>query len=109
MKNIAQKTIDITDYETRSSMKEMSSEELRAINKFVVGILKDRKRSTISEVKSSLRVGGAVKVNHRSLSWREDLILQKINKTRGVVIIEGGSAFQSGWNVPLQLIEMKKK
>lgn len=107
MKNTTQKTIDITDYETRSSMKEMSSEELRAINKFVVGILKDRKRSTISEVKSSLRAGGAVKVNHPKLSWRDNLILQKINKTRGVVQVEGAGRFESGWNVPLQMIEMK--
>ena len=108
-KEITNKTVDITDYETRKTLQVMSSEELRAINKFVVGILKDRKRSTISEVKSNLRAGGAVKVNHPKLSWRDDLILQKINKTRGVVQVKGAGQYESGWNVPLQMIEMKKK
>tara|TARA_R110000868_G_scaffold116423_2_gene310024 strand:- start:36 stop:359 length:324 start_codon:yes stop_codon:yes gene_type:complete len=107
MKTITQKTIDITDYETRKGLQGMSTEELRAINKYVVGILKDRKRSKISEAKVGLKEGGAVKVNHPKLSWRDNLILQKINKTRGVVQVDGAGRFESGWNVPLQMIEMK--
>jgi hypothetical protein len=106
-KNISNKTVDINDYETRKALQAMSSEELRAINKYVVGILKTRKASKIAEVKQELVEGSPCNVNHPNLSYRNDLILTKINKTRGVVKIEGAGRFDQGWNVPLQMIEMR--
>ena len=86
----------------------MTSEELRAINKYVVGILKTRKASVIAEAKKELVEGAPVFVNHPKLSFRKNLVLTKINKTRGVVQVEGATGrFDQGWNVPLQLIEMQ--
>lgn len=106
-KNISNKTVDINDYETRKALQAMSSEELRAINKYVVGILKTRKASKIAEAKQDLVEGSPCNVNHPKLSYRNDLILTKINKTRGVVKPEGAGRFDQGWNVPLQMIEMR--
>jgi|TARA_R110001592_G_scaffold246696_1_gene508639 hypothetical protein len=107
MKNVSNKTVDINDYETRKALQAMSSEELRRINKYVVGILKTRKASKIAEVKQELVEGSPCNVNHPKLSYRHDLVLTKINKTRGVVKAEGDGRFDQGWNVPLQMIEMK--
>ena len=56
-KNISNKTVDMNDYETRKALQCMSSEELRKINKYVVGILKTRKASKIAEVKKELVEG----------------------------------------------------
>ncbi len=106
-KNISNKTVDINDYETRKALQAMSSEELRRINKYVVGILKTRKASKIAQVKQELVEGSPCNVNHPKLSYRHDLVLVKINKTRGVVKAEGAGRFDQGWNVPLQMIEMK--
>ena len=106
-KNISNKTVDMNDYETRKALQNMSSEELRKINKYVVGILKTRKASKIAEVKKELVEGSPCFVNHPKLSYRHDLILTKINKTRGVVQAEGAGKWDQGWNVPLQMIEMK--
>ena len=102
------KTIDINDYETKMALKAMTSEELRAINSYVVGILKTRKASKLAEVKQELREGALVAVNHPQLSFRRNLVLTKINKTRGVVQVQGATGgLDQGWNVPLQLIEMQ--
>jgi len=106
-KSISNKTVDMNDYETRKALQAMSSEELRAINKYVVGILKTRKASKIADIKKELAEGSPCNVNHPKLSYRDDLILTKINKTRGVVKIKGHGRFDQGWNVPLQMIEMK--
>jgi len=102
------KTIDINDYETRMALKAMTTEELRAINSYVVAILKTRKASKLAEVKQELREGAPIFVNHPQLSFRKNLVLTKINKTRGVVQVQGATGrFDQGWNVPLQLIEMQ--
>ena len=106
MKNITNKAVDINDYETRKALQAMTSEELRKINKYVVGILKTRKAEKITEAKKDLVEGAPCLVNHPKLSWKKNLILIKINKTRGVVQVEGAGRFDQGWNVPLQLIEM---
>lgn len=108
MKNVTNKTIDINDRETRMALTAMTSEELRRINKYVVGILKTRKASVIAEAKKELVEGAPVFVNHPKLSFRKNLVLTKINKTRGVVQVDGATGrFDQGWNVPLQLIEMQ--
>ena len=102
------KTIDIKDYETRMALGAMTTEELRAINSYVVGILKTRKASKLVEAKQELREGSPVFVNHPQLSFRKNLVLTKINKTRGVVQVQGAtSRFNQGWRVPLELIEMQ--
>jgi hypothetical protein len=102
------KTIDINDYETRMALGAMTTEELRAINNYVVGILKTRKASKLAKVKQELMEGARVIVNHPQLSFRNNLVLTKINKTRGVVQVQGATGrFDQGWNVPLQLIEMQ--
>tara|TARA_R110000796_G_scaffold237794_2_gene357966 strand:- start:652 stop:978 length:327 start_codon:yes stop_codon:yes gene_type:complete len=106
-KEITNKTVDINDYETRKALQVMSSEELRAINKYVVGILKTRKASKIADIKRELTEGSPCLVNHPKLSHRTNLVLVKINKTKGVVKPEGSGRFDQGWNVPLQMIEMK--
>lgn len=108
MNTTTNKTIDINDYETRMALGAMTTEELRAINSYVVGILKTRKASKLAEVKQELREGSPVVVNHPHLSFRNNLLLLKINKTRGVVKVQGATGrFDQGWNVPLQLIEMR--
>ena len=106
-KSISNKIVDMNDYETRKALQAMSSEELRAINKYVVGILKTRKASKIADVKKELVEGSPCNVNHPRLGHRTDLVLIKINKTRGVVKPEGSGRFDQGWNVPLQMIEMR--
>ena len=96
------------DYETRMALGAMTTEELRAINSYVVGILKTRKASKLADVKRELREGFPVAVNHPQLSFRKNLVLTKINKTRGVVQVQGATGrLDQGWNVPLQLIEMQ--
>tara|TARA_R110001599_G_scaffold59592_1_gene165605 strand:+ start:244 stop:591 length:348 start_codon:yes stop_codon:yes gene_type:complete len=106
MKNV-ENTIDINNYDTRESLRKMSSEELREINRYVVGILKTRKASKIADAKRELTEGSPCLVNHPKLSHRTNLVLVKINKTKGVVKPEGSGRFDQGWNVPLQMIEMK--
>lgn len=102
------KTININDRETRMALMAMTTEELRAINSYVVGILKSRKKEKLADAKRELREGYPVFVNHPQLSFRKNLVLTKINKTRGVVQVQGATGgFDQGWNVPLQLIEMQ--
>lgn len=102
------KTIDINNRETKMALMAMTTEELIAINSYVVGILKARKTSKLAEAKRELREGSPVFVNHPQLSFRKNLVLTKINKTRGVVQVQGATGrFNQGWNVPLQLIEMQ--
>lgn len=108
MNNTINKAININDYETRMALGAMTTEELRAINSYVVGILKTRKASKLAQAKQELREGSPVFVNHPQLSFRKNLVLTRINKTRGVVQVQGATGqFDQGWNVPLQLIEMQ--
>ncbi len=67
--------------------------ELRAIQGFV----KDRKRAIGNRLKYTLSVGDEVKVSNGSTV--DEGTITKINRTRAVVEMRGGS-----WNVPFSMI-----
>jgi transcription antitermination factor NusG len=79
----------------------MSVEELRIINSYVVGLIKDSRREKAYEVKSALKVGMVVKVNHPKLAGKQ-LRVEKINRTKASLKLVNGIA---GYNVPLSMIE----
>ena len=91
-------------------LEKMTTEELRQLNNKVVTALKLRRSKRVNEAKSSLVEGEAVTVSHPRLAHYTDLVLQKINKTRGVVVQAANynNLFAAGgWNVPLHMIKMK--
>jgi hypothetical protein len=80
----------------------MSVEELRMINSYVVGLIKNNRRAKAYEVKSTLSVGSVVKVNHPTLMGKEFRV-DKINRTKAALIqLPEGTGF---YNVPLSMIE----
>ena len=80
----------------------MSVEELRMINSYVVGLIKDSRREKAYEVKSALKVGMVVKVNHPKLAGKQ-LRVEKINRTKAVLKTLNGFG---GYTVPLSLIQI---
>ena len=95
---------------TTTQLENMTTEELQELNSRVVRILKARRIKKNATVKAALKVGEAVKVNHPQLAHYPDLVLQKINKTRGVVVQKANynNRFaMGGWTVPLHMISMK--
>jgi hypothetical protein len=87
--------------ELMKTLNGMSVEELRVINSYVVGLIKNNRRVKAYEVKSTLSVGSTVKVNHPKLMGKE-LRVEKINRTKASLSLINGVGF---YNVPLSMIE----
>ena len=94
----------IMNTELMKALNGMSVEELRMINSYVVGLIKDERREKAYEVKSELKVGMVVSVNHPKLMGKQ-LRVEKINRTKASLKLLNGIA---GYNVPLSLIEVIK-
>jgi transcription antitermination factor NusG len=94
----------IMNTELMKALNGMSLEELRMINSYVVGLIKDERREKAYEVKSELKVGMVVSVNHPKLMGKQ-LRVEKINRTKASLKLLNGFA---GYNVPLSLIEVIK-
>ena len=67
--------------------------ELRQLQEFI----KDRKRTLGNKLKYQLAIGDTVKVNNGSSE--DEGTITKINRTRAVIDMRGGS-----WNVPFSMI-----
>jgi len=80
----------------------LTADELRLINGFVVDVIKAERRVNIAVAKASLEVGMTVRVNHPKLAGRT-FDLTEIKRTKASVR-PAGSMF-GGYNVPLSLVE----
>jgi hypothetical protein len=80
----------------------LSNEDLRAINGYVVDLIKVERRVQNAAAKATLEIGMTVKVNHPKLAGRT-FELTEIKRTKAAVRPRG-SMF-GGYNVPLSLVE----
>jgi len=79
----------------------MSTEDLRAINKMVVKILRSRQNDKLEEIKDQLRVGSKVTINH-SRTHGETFTITEIRRKRATVKGQYGSSL----NVPIALVTL---
>jgi hypothetical protein len=79
----------------------MSTEDLRAINKMVVKILRSRQNDKLEEIKDQLRVGSKVTVNH-TRTQGEIFTITEIRRKRATVKGQYGSSL----NVPIALVTL---
>lgn len=86
---------------TYSDYAAMSTEELRAMNQIIVGIIKDRQRDKIEDIKDQIRIGSKVKINHHKTYGRVYTITE-IRRKRASVRDQYGDSL----NVPLSLVEL---
>ena len=86
----------LTEIESKINLIE-DLRELQQIQQFV----KERRRALGNRLKYELSVGDNVVVNSRS--GREEGVITKINRTRAVVDMRGGS-----WTVPFSMITKEK-
>ena len=85
-----------------SELNQMSIEELRALNKLVVEVIKSKRAMAGFETKQQLRIGDNVKVNHPKLAGKQ-LRVEKINRTKCVVKVLNG---YGTYNVPMEMVEI---
>jgi sRNA-binding protein len=86
---------------TYSDYAAMSTEELRAMNQIIVGIIKDRQRDKIEDIKDQIRIGSKVKVNHGK-TYNKVFTITEIRRKRATVRDNYGDSL----NVPLSLVEL---
>ena len=79
----------------------MSTEDLRAINKMVVSILRSRQNEKIEDIKDQIRVGSKVIVNHPK-TYGEIFTITEIRRKRATVKSQYGSSL----NVPIALVKL---
>jgi len=86
---------------TYSDYDAMSTEDLRAMNKIIYGILKNRAQDKIENIKYQINVGSKVKVNHHK-TFNTTFTVTEVRRKRATV------KDQYGWslNVPISLIEV---
>lgn len=85
---------------TNQTLESLSYEELISLNNRVVELIRWKRRMEALDVKSELRRGMTVTVNHPKLRGKS-LIVHKINRSKAV-LKEGNKQ----WNVPINLIEI---
>jgi hypothetical protein len=85
---------------TQAQLNQMTLEQLRDLNKQVVGTIKYKLKKLVAEFE--LNIGDKVKVNHPKLQGKS-LIVKKVKRTTATLQIEG--AFAS-YNVPISMIEI---
>jgi hypothetical protein len=83
-----------------SELSKLSVEELRNINRIVIGLIKAKRTVESLTKKVGLKVGMSVRVNHPKLAGQE-LSVNKINRTKATLSIKSGKCFV----VPISLIE----
>jgi len=81
----------------------MSTEDLRAINKMVVKILRNRQNEKIEDIKDQIRVGSKVTVNHPKTAY-ETFTITEIRRKRATVKGQYGNSL----NVPIALVTLAK-
>ena len=80
----------------------LSSDDLRAINGYVVDLIKAERQVKNAVAKATLEIGMTVKVNHPKLAGRT-FELTEIRRTKAGVRPRGERF--GGYNVPLSLVE----
>jgi len=85
---------------TQAQLNNLTLEQLRDLNKQVVGTIKYKLKKLVAEFE--LNIGDKVKVNHPKLQGKS-LIVKKVKRTTATLQIEG--AFAS-YNVPISMIEI---
>ena len=84
-----------------SDYHEMSTEDLRAMNKMIVEVIRGRQRDKIEDIKDQIRVGSKVTVNHAK-TYGEVFTITEIRRKRASVKSQYGSTF----NVPIALVSL---
>jgi len=79
----------------------MSTEDLRAINKMVVGILRGRQNEKIEDIKDQIRVGSKVTIDHPK-TYGSILTITEIRRKRASVKDQYGYSL----NVPISLVKL---
>ena len=81
----------------------MSTEDLRAMNNMIVGILRGRQNEKIEDIKDQIKVGSKVTVNH---ARTQGIIftITEIRRKRATVKGQYGNSL----NVPIALVTLAK-
>jgi len=85
---------------TNQTLESLSLQELISLNNRTVELINWKRRMAVLDVKSELRRGMTVTVNHPKLTGKS-LIVHKINRSKAV-LKEGNL----NWTVPMNLIEI---
>jgi SepF-like predicted cell division protein (DUF552 family) len=80
---------------------EMSTEDLRAMNKMIVAVLRSRQNEKIEDIKDQIRVGSKVIVNHPKTQGAV-LTITEIRRKRATV----RSLYGHLLNVPIALVSL---
>jgi len=81
----------------------MSTEDLRAMNKMIVGILRGRQNEKIENIKDQIKVGSKVTVNH-ARTQGVIFTITEIRRKRATVKGQYGNSL----NVPIALVTLAK-
>jgi hypothetical protein len=81
----------------------MSTEDLRAINNMIVGILRGRQNEKIEDIKDQIKVGSKVTVNH-ARTQGVIFTITEIRRKRATVKGQYGNSL----NVPIALVTLAK-
>jgi hypothetical protein len=79
----------------------MNTEDLRTINKMVVGILRGRQNEKIEDIKDQIRVGSKVTIDHPK-TYGSILTITEIRRKRASVRDQYGYSL----NVPISLVKL---
>ena len=79
----------------------MSTEDLRAMNEMIYGIIKRRSEIKVQGIKNQIHVGAKVKVNHHK-TRHDTFTITEIKRKKAVVRNQYGKSY----NVPIDLIEI---
>jgi hypothetical protein len=81
----------------------MSTEDLRAMNNMIVGILRGRQNEKIEDIKDQIKVGSKVTVNH-ARTQGVIFTITEIRRKRATVKGQYGNSL----NVPIALVTLAK-
>jgi hypothetical protein len=80
---------------------EMDTEDLRAMNKMIVEVLRSRQRDKIEDIKDQIKVGSKVTVNH-TRTQGAIFTITEIRRKRATV----KSLYGNSLNVPIALVTL---
>lgn len=94
---------------TYSELNQLSIEQLRALNKKVIEVVKMKKSENALNVKEQLYVGANVSVNHPKLAGKQCRV-KKINRTKAIIEVLNGASYGSvgSFAVPMNMIHLNK-
>jgi hypothetical protein len=81
----------------------MSTEDLRAMNNMIVGILRGRQNEKIEDIKDQIKVGSKVTVNH-ARTQGVIFTITEIRRKRATVKGQYGNSL----NIPIALVTLAK-